>query len=90
MLGVTLFGIFLTPVFYYVIQRVNDFRTSTTPDLEELEAPTAPGHAFSTHVTDTEAADEHADGQVHAEHVHGAHTSTNGNGDGDGDGLRSR
>jgi multidrug efflux pump subunit AcrB len=25
MLGVTLFGIFLTPVFYYVIQRINDF-----------------------------------------------------------------
>ena len=26
MLGVTLFGIFLTPVFYYVIQWFNDFR----------------------------------------------------------------
>ena len=27
MLGVTLFGIFLTPVFYYVIQWVNDRRS---------------------------------------------------------------
>ena len=27
MLGVTLFGIFLTPVFYYVIQWVSDIRT---------------------------------------------------------------
>jgi multidrug efflux pump subunit AcrB len=27
MLGVTLFGIFLTPVFFYVIQRVKDWRT---------------------------------------------------------------
>jgi hypothetical protein len=26
MLGVTLFGIFLTPVFYYVIQWVSDLR----------------------------------------------------------------
>ena len=26
MLGVTLFGIFLTPVFYYVIQWLNDLR----------------------------------------------------------------
>jgi len=28
MLGVTLFGIFLTPVFYYVIQWFNDLRAS--------------------------------------------------------------
>jgi multidrug efflux pump len=28
MLGVTLFGIFLTPVFYYVIQSVTDWRSS--------------------------------------------------------------
>jgi len=30
MLGVTLFGIFLTPVFYYVIQRVKDWRPGKT------------------------------------------------------------
>jgi len=30
MLGVTLFGIFLTPVFYFVIQRVNDLRRRWT------------------------------------------------------------
>ncbi len=31
MLGVTLFGIFLTPVFYYVIQWLNDKRASAPP-----------------------------------------------------------
>jgi multidrug efflux pump len=29
MLGVTLFGIFLTPVFYYVIQWLNDLRSGS-------------------------------------------------------------
>jgi multidrug efflux pump subunit AcrB len=33
MLGVTLFGIFLTPVFYYVIQWFNDLRLKETPSL---------------------------------------------------------
>ena len=28
MLGVTLFGIFLTPVFYYVIQWISDLRSA--------------------------------------------------------------
>jgi multidrug efflux pump len=32
MLGVTLFGIFLTPVFYYVIQWVSDFWTPAPDD----------------------------------------------------------
>ncbi len=36
MLGVTLFGIFLTPVFYYVIQWVSDRRMSRRPP-EEIE-----------------------------------------------------
>jgi multidrug efflux pump len=31
MLGVTLFGIFLTPVFYYVIQWFNDLRSASVP-----------------------------------------------------------
>src|SRR5438132_3770688 len=35
MLGVTLFGIFLTPVFYYVIQWVNDMRPKATEEEAE-------------------------------------------------------
>jgi len=40
MLGVTLFGIFLTPVFYYVIQWFNDRRTRELPTLAETPLPT--------------------------------------------------
>ncbi|MCC6418586.1 MAG: efflux RND transporter permease subunit [Gemmataceae bacterium] len=40
MLGVTLFGIFLTPVFFYAIQWANDLRARLRgPDAEENEAP---------------------------------------------------
>ena len=44
MLGVTLFGIFLTPVFYYVIQWFSDRREQkkaarVAPDLPELAVP---------------------------------------------------
>jgi multidrug efflux pump len=35
MLGVTLFGIFLTPVFYYVIQWFKDRREAAGPEMEE-------------------------------------------------------
>ena len=35
MLGVTLFGIFLTPVFYYVIQWFKDRREAARPEMEE-------------------------------------------------------
>jgi hypothetical protein len=35
MLGVTLFGIFLTPVFFYVIQWVNDWRSQRRPQAPE-------------------------------------------------------
>jgi hypothetical protein len=35
MLGVTLFGIFLTPVFYYVIQWVSDRRAASRPQEPE-------------------------------------------------------
>jgi hydrophobe/amphiphile efflux-1 (HAE1) family protein len=43
MLGVTLFGIFLTPVFYFVIQWLNDRRSGDRPPLDEdLEEKT--GH----------------------------------------------
>jgi multidrug efflux pump subunit AcrB len=37
MLGVTLFGIFLTPVFYYVVQWVNDLRAQPGTEGEEME-----------------------------------------------------
>jgi multidrug efflux pump subunit AcrB len=43
MLGVTLFGIFLTPVFYYVIQWVKDARG--TAEAEPEEEPMAVGEA---------------------------------------------
>jgi len=42
MLGVTLFGIFLTPVFYYVIQWVNDLRTSSMDSEVPEPAATLP------------------------------------------------
>src|SRR5262249_12728642 len=42
MLGVTLFGIFLTPVFYYVIQGFADMRQrSRSDEEEEMEKPAA-------------------------------------------------
>ncbi|MFO0967238.1 MAG: efflux RND transporter permease subunit [Gemmataceae bacterium] len=37
MLGVTLFGIFLTPVFYYVIQWLSDLRPPREPEPEDEE-----------------------------------------------------
>ena len=37
MLGVTLFGIFLTPVFYYVIQWFKDLRPQVPPEPEKTE-----------------------------------------------------
>jgi multidrug efflux pump len=40
MLGVTLFGIFLTPVFYYVIQWLSDRRQSRKQsDVAEVSSP---------------------------------------------------
>jgi multidrug efflux pump subunit AcrB len=56
MLGVTLFGIFLTPVFYYVIQRFSDWRASRQgedrPD-SRAEAPAlAPAVAGTGIVTE--------------------------------------
>jgi hypothetical protein len=44
MLGVTAFGIFLTPVFFYVIQWVTDLRGGG-----KAEAAVAPGHAEAGH-----------------------------------------
>jgi hypothetical protein len=39
MLGVTLFGIFLTPVFYFVIQWLSDIRADRRKDRELEETP---------------------------------------------------
>jgi predicted RND superfamily exporter protein len=81
MLGVTLFGIFLTPVFYYVIQWVSDRRGVTRRD-ETEEAEDEGGHG-----EDHEPAYD-GDGQpVHGAHsipVHGEPVSANGHGNGDG------
>ncbi len=61
MLGVTLFGIFLTPVFYYVIQWVKDRRASGEPPLmaAELEAipvePSEPDYPVKTDIYDDPA-----------------------------------
>jgi multidrug efflux pump len=42
MLGVTLFGIFLTPVFYYVIQWFGSGTPGTAPPLSETRPTTHP------------------------------------------------
>ena len=44
MLGVTVFGIFLTPIFYYVIQWYKDSRPTAPPEPEEQELPPAHDH----------------------------------------------
>ena len=44
MLGVTLFGIFLTPVFYYVIQWFTDLRARNGDEPEAPPAPPAAAH----------------------------------------------
>jgi hypothetical protein len=82
MLGVTLFGIFLTPVFYYVIQWVSDKRGGPRRR-EEADSPEAEG--------------SHGDGVAHGgdgQHhpgphpvpVHGEPALANGHGHGNGDG----
>src|SRR5262249_37569606 len=45
MLGVTLFGIFLTPVFFYVIQWFGERKPEETlpPAVGQQQAPTPPG-----------------------------------------------
>jgi hypothetical protein len=39
MLGVTIFGIFLTPVFYYVIQKLSKRKKAAEPDDASSHAP---------------------------------------------------
>lgn len=50
MLGVTLFGIFLTPVFYYVIEWFNDLRAEQGTGLARVQVPTPPHHQAQTRV----------------------------------------
>jgi Cu/Ag efflux pump CusA len=45
MLGVTMFGIVLTPVFFYVIQMFADWRETNKPATEAVIAPPAGHHA---------------------------------------------
>ncbi|MFN0137125.1 MAG: efflux RND transporter permease subunit [Phycisphaerae bacterium] len=49
MLGVTLFGIFLTPVFYYVIQFFSDIRGGSKPPKTPMSGPASPTAAPATH-----------------------------------------
>ncbi len=60
MLGVTLFGIFLTPVFYYVIQWLNDLRTRGARDRDAVEFG-GDGHG------DKPVGDGHANGLAHGD-----------------------
>ncbi len=49
MLGVTLFGIFLTPVFYYVIQWFSDRRAGADGPRPAERAPSEDGVAVGAH-----------------------------------------
>ena len=74
MLGVTLFGIFLTPVFYYVIQWFSDQRTQARL-AEELSEESGDGNgeagATAVALADGELAQPNGNGVVHA----GSHVS---------------
>jgi multidrug efflux pump subunit AcrB len=61
MLGVTLFGIFLTPVFYYVIQWFSDQRAGARQaEKEEGEGPSAKPHGDRQPDSDGRPSDEFA------------------------------
>jgi multidrug efflux pump len=72
MLGVTLFGIFLTPVFYFVIQWVSDKRASSRPadepedgsDGDHVDGET--GHARAVLAPNGDQAETQGNGVVHA------------------------
>ena len=84
MLGVTLFGIFLTPVFYYVIQWFSDRRAAARPQDDEDEAESEkphdghPGHDGHPSPEFALTADGHGNGAGHGKgHGHGvAHRET--------------
>jgi multidrug efflux pump len=69
MLGVTLFGIFLTPVFYFVIQWASDKRAASRPR-ETEETADHPGEGPHGN------GDGHANGDGHGSHQ----VLANGNG----------
>jgi multidrug efflux pump len=70
MLGVTLFGIFLTPVFYYVIQWFKDHQEATAAQAEAAEAVL--GHAGPSHDGEAVAAPSGA-ASTYDSHVTAAH-----------------
>src|SRR5262249_3975902 len=83
MLGVTLFGIFLTPVFYYVIQWVSDRRGEPR---REQDGDAEDRREQDTH-GDEDAPSHDGDGHIHGAHavpVHGEAVSANGHGRGNG------
>jgi multidrug efflux pump subunit AcrB len=72
MIGVTLFGIFLTPVFYFVIQWFSDFQAARRPkESEDLEDdPQASGFGpVNGHGPGDGKVQVHADGRGHTEHA---------------------
>jgi multidrug efflux pump subunit AcrB len=71
MLGVTLFGIFLTPVFYYVIQWFSDTRSASRPAEEDADEPGEDGQPRKPHEAVTASANgdqvqANGDGVVHS------------------------
>jgi multidrug efflux pump len=66
MLGVTLFGIFLTPVFYYAIQWFADRRAATIEAQSELTVP-----VLLNSLTTSESGDGHHDNHVVSASKHG-------------------
>jgi len=56
MLGVTLFGIFLTPVFYFVIQWFKDLRPTPPPEPGDEDVDITRPHApLDGHISSIEA-----------------------------------
>ena len=78
MLGVTLFGIFLTPVFYYVIQWVNDLvsgdhgRSAVTPTSGDTDHHHH--HGNGQVVAAEEPSDEHAIPEIEVTHAQPSYT----------------
>jgi predicted RND superfamily exporter protein len=75
MLGVTLFGIFLTPVFYFVIQWASDRRTQAIEQNQPREVTPAVSRGQGVHSSSS--------GNGHHPSDHGGNGfDSNGNGDG--------
>ena len=82
MLGVTLFGIFLTPVFYYVIQWVSDKRGGPRRPEEADSVAVDSSHGDGP----AHGGDGHHDAGAHPAPVHAEPALANGHGHGNGDG----